>query len=80
MAPPKLSKFLWDSTSDEFLDLLQRILELTTTGNRNNCKISVVGRSGCGRGGRNEPCKKFWLFPSMQCSHNVKNGGKARKH
>ena len=45
---PSELKLLWDSTSDEFLDLLQHILELTTTGNRNNCKISVVGRSGCG--------------------------------
>ena len=48
MAPPKLSKFLWDSTSDEFLDLLRHILELTTTRNRNNPEISVLGRSGCG--------------------------------
>ena len=45
---PSELKLLWDSTSDEFLDLLQHILELTTTGNRNNCEISVVGRSGCG--------------------------------
>ena len=45
--PPEL-KLLLDSTTDEFLDLLQHILELTTTGNRNNRKISVVGRSGCG--------------------------------
>ena len=45
--PSKL-KLLWDSTTDEFLDLLLHILELTTIGNHNNCEISVVGRSGRG--------------------------------
>ena len=45
--PPEL-KLLWDLTTDEFLDLLLHILELTTTGNRSNCEISLVGQSGCG--------------------------------
>ena len=45
---PSESKLLWDSTIDEFLDLLQHILEFTTTGNCNKRGISVVGRSGCG--------------------------------
>ena len=45
---PSELKLLWDSTSDEFLDLLQHILEFTTTGNCNKRGISVVGRSGCG--------------------------------
>ena len=31
-------------------------------------------------GGRNESLSKVWLFPSMQCSRDVENWGKARMH
>ena len=43
------TKSLWDSTTDEFLDLPRHILEFATTENHNKREISVVGRSGCGR-------------------------------
>ena len=44
------TKYLWDSTTDEFLDLPGHILEFMTTENYNKSAISVVGRSGCGLG------------------------------
>ena len=44
------TKYLWDSTTDEFLDLPGHILEFMTTENYNKGEISVVGRSGCGLG------------------------------
>ena len=31
-------------------------------------------------GERNERCKNFWLFPSMQCSRDVENPGKVSMH
>lgn len=42
------TKWLWDSTLDEFLDLPRHILEVATTGEHNKREISAVGRSGCG--------------------------------
>ena len=47
MAAPKRSS-LWDSTTDEFLDLPRHILEFATTEEHNKREISVVGQSGCG--------------------------------
>ena len=68
---PSESKLLWDSTIDEFLDLLQHILEFTTTGNCNKREISVVGRSGCGLsinmkkvGEGTNPVKNSGYFPA----------------
>ena len=42
------TKYLWDSTTDKFLDQIRHILEFATTENHNKREISVVGRSGCG--------------------------------
>ena len=59
------------------IDVLTRhILELVTTENHNKREISVVGRSGMNmKKWRKErdPVKKVWLFPCMQCSHDVEN-------
>ena len=43
------TKYLWDSTTDECLDLPGHILEFVTTENYKR-EISVVGWSGCGLG------------------------------
>ena len=68
--PSKL-KLLWDLTTDEFLDLLLHILELTTTGKRSNCEISLVGQSGFGLSinmkkveERTNPVKNSGYFPA----------------
>ena len=60
------TKYPWDSTREEFLDLPQHILEFATTEEHNEREISVVHWSGCGLsinikyvGGRNERCQKF---------------------
>ena len=60
------TKYLWDASTDEFLDLPRHILEFATTENHNKLEIHVVGRSGCTDG--------------MQCSRDVENRGKARMH
>ena len=44
------TKYLWDSTTDEFLDLPGHIFEFGTTENYNKREISLLGRSGCGLG------------------------------
>ena len=76
------TKYPWDPTTDEFLDLPRHILECATTEEHNKQEISVVGRSGCGlsinmkyvgEGTNAAKNLKFWLFPSMQCSCDVEN-------
>ena len=77
------TKYPWDSTLDEFLDLPWHILEVATTEEHNMREILVVGQSGCGLsinmkcvGGRNKCCQKLWIFSSMQCDGDVENRNK----
>ena len=40
------TKWLWTSTTDEFIDQSRHILEFATSENHNKREISVVGRTG----------------------------------